>query len=136
MEENKSLYYKFGTKIITEPDYVKSKLTTDWKKLFLEPIKWLFKNPNHNFEDTLYELHDISIENNDGNFKIYKDHLGLVKTILDRNLMENPIWIHENFIIRFFNSDEEFSKFYSFLKSMVLMPDDKLENGCIVFKLE
>lgn len=136
MKENRSLYYKFGDKIVKDPNYEDSGLSTNWRKLFLEPVKWLLRNSDHNFENTLYELQSTSIEENNGSFKIHRDYLGLIKVILDRNLMENPIWIYRNFIIRFFNSDEEFSKFYSFLKSMVLMPDNKLDDGYIIFKLE
>lgn len=39
MIKNKSLYYKFGDRIITEPNYVESALTTNWGSLFLESAK-------------------------------------------------------------------------------------------------
>lgn len=136
MEENKSLYYKFGTRVIVEPYYVESKITTDWKKLFIEPIKWLFENYDRDFSTTLYELQDITIKNNGDSFRIYKGYFGLIKVFLDKKLIENPLWFNENFIKKFFNSDEEFCKFYFFIKAMSLMPDNKLDDRYIVFKLE
>lgn len=84
----------------------------------------------------MYKLSNKTIEDNGGYFQVYKDYLGLIKTFLDKHLMENPVWIGENFIKKFFNDDREFSEFYSFLSKMVSIPENKLDNGYILFKLE